>query len=220
MGSPYPLKKKKTARPSDSPSNKCHGYQITRFDVLLSVEYSCDPQLPYHKTQYEDILLGYDGGFDLNTGPPNNPKSYDNPIPWQQNEVYESQSPSITAEVQNKKNEFATDGNATQYIDLITSSRFRTSDIPAHFLSKADCTVNYIYNIMTTAEISTLTQLCKLERTQILTILSFAQTKHYIDGYLITGNRSNFVHFEGASLGLYVCHHHLLPLYTHKEKSF
>ena len=85
-----PVKKEKIARLSDPPYNQNHGYQNTYFEVLSSIEYFYNNQLPYHKTQYEYILLRYDGDCDTNTGLLNNPKSYDNPISWQQNEVYKS----------------------------------------------------------------------------------------------------------------------------------
>ena len=39
-------------------------------------------------------------------------------------------------------------------------------------------------------------------------------------GYLLTGNRSNFVHVEGSSLWLYECKNHLSPLYTHDSQCF
>ena len=78
--------------------------------------------------------------------------------------------------------------------------------------------MNCIYKILNTAEINTLTQLCELERTQILTILSLAQTNPYLAGHLVTGNRSNFVHIEGASLWVCECEHHLSLLDTYKEK--
>ena len=98
--------------------------------------------------------------------------------------------------------------------------RLTTLGKPLHLNSKVDITVNHIHEIMTIAEINTLTQICELERTQIFTILSLAQANPYMTGYLITGNRSNFVRFEGSSIWFYECQHHLSPLYTHKEKCF
>ena len=68
----------------------------------------------------------------------------------------------------------ATDGYVTQYIDLSTNTQFGTLDVPAHFDSEVDYTVNHIYEIMTTAQINNWTQLCELEHTQIFTIMSLA----------------------------------------------
>ena len=42
---------------------------------------------------------------------------------------------------------------------------------------------------MTTSEINALKQLCETERTQILTILSLAQTKRFMERYLLTGKK-------------------------------
>ena len=39
-------------------------------------------------------------------------------------------------------------------------------------------------------------------------------------GYLLTGDRSNFVRIDGASLLIYECKHFSSPLYTHKGKCF
>ena len=36
-------------------------------------------------------------------------------------------------------------------------------------------------------------------------------------GYLLAGDRSDFVHTKGASLSLIDCQYYLSPLYTHKE---
>ena len=77
--------------------------------------------------------------------------------------------------------------------------------MPAHINTKIDLVINQVYETMTSPELNTLTQLCELERTQILTILAIAQTNPYMAGYLLTGNRSNFVHEEGSSHWLYDC---------------
>ena len=52
----------------DSPFNKNHGYWKTRFEVLPEVNIFCSQQAPYHKTQYEDILVRKHDGFNAHTG--------------------------------------------------------------------------------------------------------------------------------------------------------
>ena len=81
-------------------------------------------------------------------------------------------------------------------------------------------TLNQIVDIMTSSEEDALTQLCEIERTQILTVLSLAQSNPLMARFLLTGNRSTFVHIKGASLWLNENQHYLLPLYTHKENCF
>ena len=175
----------------------------------------------YYKTQYEDIFIKYAGGFDMQTGKPRAQQTFDNPIAWQENQVYKSEPPLLTIDERSKTIK-TSDPYIKQYLQNKAHSTFQfgTVDVPAHFNSKIDYTVNHIYEIMTTSEINTLTQICELERTQILTILSLAQTNPYMAGFLLTGNRSNFVHIEGASLWLYECQHHLSPLYTNNNKCF
>ena len=73
---------------------------------------------------------------------------------------------------------------------------------------------------MTTSQRNTLTELCENERIQFLTILSLLQTNFFMAGYLLTGNKSNFVQTEGDALWLYECKHYVLTLYLHKEICF
>ena len=80
----------------------------------------------------------------------------------------------------------STDGLITLYTDIGTCARFGTLDIPTQFKSKGDYIVNHIFEIITTAKITTLTQLCELQRNQILTITSFAQTNSYMASYPLT----------------------------------
>ena len=94
--------------------------------------------LPYHKTHFEDVLVRYDGGLDTNTDLPIKPKGFDNPLSWQQNELCKSESLLITVDVGNKKNNSATDGYVTEYIDLSTTARFATLGIPPDLNSKHD----------------------------------------------------------------------------------
>ena len=67
---------------------------------------------------------------------------------------------------------------------------------------------------MTSAEINTLVELFELERTQILTVLSFGHRNHLMAGLLLTENNSNFVDIESARFWFCECQHHLLPPYT------
>ena len=50
---------------------------------------------------------------------------------------------------------------------------------------------------MSLSELETLHRLCELERTQILQSLALAVLKIPYAGYLLSGNRSNFLDHEG-----------------------
>ena len=92
--------------------------------------------------------------------------------------------------------------------------------MPAQIHTKVDFIKNQVYETMTSSELNTPSQLCALERTQLLTILAKSQTIPYMPGYLLTGNHSNFVHVAGSSLWLYECKNHLSLLYTHDTQCF
>ena len=53
---------------------------------------------------------------------------------------------------------------------------------------------------MSLSELETLHQLCELERTQILQSLALAVLKIPYAGYLLPGNRSSFLEYEGNIL--------------------
>ena len=52
---------------------------------------------------------------------------------------------------------------------------------------------------MSIQELNTLHCICELERIQLLTILAMSVQSSQLDGYLLTGHRSNFLSVEGSS---------------------
>ena len=40
----------------------------TRFEVYPKTEYECGSSRPIHKTEYDNIYILYEYGFDVNTG--------------------------------------------------------------------------------------------------------------------------------------------------------
>ena len=83
---------------------------------------------------------------------------------------------------------------------------------------KLDYTISRIFQEMTLSELETLHQLCELERTQILQSLALAILKIPYAGYLLTGNRSNFVDYEGNIIWYYTCTKKVSPLYVFEDK--
>ena len=57
---------------------------------------------------------------------------------------------------------------------------------------------------MTVQELNTLHTVCELERTQLLTVLAMSVENPQLAGFLLTGNRSNFLYVEGSTAWLYV----------------
>ena len=66
---------------------------------------------------------------------------------------------------------------------------------------------------MTVQELNTLHTICKLEKNQLLTILATSVQNPQLAGFLLTGNRSNFLYVEVSTAWLYDCPHFLPPLY-------
>ena len=69
-----------------------------------------------------------------------------------------------------------------------------------HLDLKLDYTISRIVQEMLLSELETLHQLCELERTQILQSLALAVLKISYAGFLLSGNRSNFIDYEGNIL--------------------
>ena len=42
--------------------------KLTRFQIYPEIEFACKYNKPIYKTQYTEILVEYENGFDMNTG--------------------------------------------------------------------------------------------------------------------------------------------------------
>ena len=65
---------------------------------------------------------------------------------------------------------------------------------------------------MTVQELNTPHTVCELERNQLLTILAMSIQNPHLAGFLLIGNRSNFLYVERSTAWLYNCPHLLSPL--------
>ena len=82
---------------------------------------------------------------------------------------------------------------------------------------KLDYTISRIFQEMSLSELETLHQLCELEGTQILQSLALAVLQIPYAGYLLSGNRSNFLDYEGNILWSYTCTKKLSPFYVFED---
>ena len=96
---------------------------------------------------------------------------------------------------------------------LIFSNIFATIYNNAHINTKMGYTLNNVFRSMAVQELNTLHTVCELERNQLLTTLAMSVQNPQLSGFLLTGNRSNFLYIEGSSAWLYGCPHFLSPLY-------
>ena len=148
---------------------------------------------PLFSTQYEDIFVTYLDGFDMNTGLPKPHSIIDQTI-----------GGNIKYDDSNKRYIFPA---------LNISNNFATLDYDGHINTKIDFTINHVFKSMTVQELNTLHTICELERTQLLTILAMSVKNPQLAGFLLTGNRSNFLYVEGSTAWLYDCPHFISPLY-------
>ena len=88
-----------------------------------------------------------------------------------------------------------------------------------HLYMKIDYTISRIFQEMSLSDFETQHQLCELERTQILQSLAVAVLKSHFAGYLLSGNRTNFLDYEGNILWYYTCTKKVSALYILKIKN-
>ena len=104
-----------------------------------------------------------------------------------------------------------------QKLSLMKNTYFGAIHYEIHLDMKLDYTISRIFHEMSLSELETRHQLCELERTQILQSLALAVLKIPYAGYLLSGNRSNFLDYEGNILWFYTCtkkYHHYMFLKT------
>ena len=96
---------------------------------------------------------------------------------------------------------------------LNVSNNLATLEYDAHINTKIVFTINHVFKSMTVQELNTLHTICELERTQLLTLLAMSIKNPQLAGFLLTGNRSNFLYVEGSTAWLYDCPHFISPQY-------
>ena len=106
-----------------------------------------------------------------------------------------------------------TSNNKFIFHALNFSNNFATIGYDAHINTIIDYTINHFFRSMTEQELNTHHTICELERNQLLTILAMSVQNPQLAGFLLTGNRCNFLYVEGSTALRYDCPHFLSPLY-------
>ena len=167
---------------------------LSRFEVFPTAQTFCGKPGPLFSTQYSDLVVTYTDGSNMHTGQPN-PQ-------FMINEYISGK-----LELDNSNHKFV-------FPALNVSNNFATIDYDAHINTKIDYSINHVFRSMTVHELNTLHTICELERNQLLTVLAMSVQNPQLAGFLLTGNRSNFLYVEGSTAWLYDCPHVLLsPLY-------
>ena len=136
-----------------TPQSTVDNPRLSRFEIYPIAQTFCGKPKPLFSTQNEDIYVTYLDGFDMNTGQPKPHSIIDQNIGGK-----------IQFDISNKKYTFPA---------LNISNNFATIDYDAHIKTKIDFTINHVFKSMTVQELNTLHTVCELERTQLLTIVSY-----------------------------------------------
>ena len=174
--------------------------KLTRFQVYQETEFACKYSNPLYKTQYSEILVEYEKGFDMTTGKIKfDPHATSHPINEGTSYVPVNFYKSI-GQSGGKLKPYDSKSTRLQELSLMNSTYFGNIHYDIHLDMKLDYTISRIFQETSLSELETLHQLCELERTQILQSLALAVLKIPYAGYLLSGNRSNFLDYEGNIL--------------------
>ena len=195
---------------------------IIEFFLQIQQIHEINKQYKYrnqiHKTQYSEILVEYEKGFHMTTGK----IKID---PYATGHTLNEGTSYIPVNFQKSNGQpgghlkpHDTRSTRLQELSIKNNSYFGNIHYDIHLDMKLDYTISRIFQEMSLSELETLHQLCELERTQILQSLALAVLKIPYAGYLLSGNRSNFLDYEGNILWFYTCTKKVSPLYIFEDK--
>ena len=146
-------------------------------------------QKPTSQTQYSEILVEYEKGFDMTTGKIKI-DPYATGLPLHEGTSYIPVNfQKFNGQPGGKLKPHDTRSTRLQELSLMNNTYFGNIHYDIHLDMKLDYTINRIFQEMSLSELETLHQLCELERTQILQSLALAVLKIPYAGYLLSGNR-------------------------------
>ena len=97
------------------------------------------------------------------------------------------------------------DSTRLQELSLLKNTYFGAIHYDIHRDMKLDNTKSQFFQELSLSEIETLYRLCELKLTQILQPLAMEVVKIPYAGCSLSGNRSNFINYEGNILWYYTC---------------
>ena len=189
--------------------------KLTRFQIYHETEFACKYSNPLYKTQYSEILVEYKKGFDMTTGKIKF-DPYAPSYPINEGTAYVPVNlHKRTGNPGGKLTPYDSKSTRLQELSLMNNTYFGNIQYDIHLDMKLDYT---IFQEMSLSELETLHQLCESERTQILISLALAVLKIPYAGYLLSGNRSSSLDYEGNILCFYTCTIKVSPLYVFEDK--
>ena len=165
--------------------------KLTRFQIYQETEFACKYTNPLYKTQYSEILVEYEKGFDMTTGkikfnPSVTGHHKNDGTPYVPVNFYK-----YNGQRGGKLTPLDSKSTRLQEISLMNNTYFVNIHDDIHLDMKLDYTISRIFQEMSLSELETLHQLCELERT-LLQSLALAVLKIPYAGYLLSGKKIKF----------------------------
>ena len=192
--------------------------KLTRFQIYPETELACKYKKPNYKTQYSEVLVEYEHSFDMNTG-----NLIVDPMatfhsPTDGNPYVSVKFQKNIGRIGEKLKPQDADSTRLQELSLMNRTYFGAIHYDIHLDMKLDYTKSRISQEMSLSELETLHQLCELERTQILQSLALAVLKIPYAGYLLSGNKSNFIDYVRKHFMVLHLYQKVSPLYVFEDK--
>ena len=141
--------------------------KLTRFQIIHETEFANKYKNPLYKTQYSEILVEYDEGFDMTNGKKIDPNATHHLINKDTSYIPVNLRKN-TGNPGGRLEPYDSESTRLQELSLMNNTYFGAIHYDIHLDMKLDYTINRIFQEMSLSEMKTLHQLCELERTQIL----------------------------------------------------
>ena len=162
----------------------------TRFEIYPLVERECGSRRPVYKTEYDNIYILYEYGFDMNTGKKVTRKT----DKFEEEKFIKTTPKSITS----GHTRYEDEENKHFYYGFVNENN--------HMNTKMDLYMSNIYSRTSLQAIEFYSKIC--EQTRNIRQLTLTQVQRYTPhlGCILTGDRSLFVKQEGVNvMKMYNC---------------
>ena len=173
--------------------------KATRFEIYPIVEHECGSIQPLHKTEYDDIYIIYEYGFEMHTG---------QKVTRKKDKFDDKKFIKITPkEITSTLTRYEDEDNNQFYYGFVNEN--------THLNMKMDLYMSNIYSRISPQAIEFYSQICEQTRNLRQLTLTQVQKNTPLQGYILTGDRSIFVKQEGVNVMImYKCAKKSSPLYV------
>ena len=170
-----------------------------RFEVFPLVERQCGSLQPLHKTEYDDIYIIYEYGFDMHTG---------QKVTRKKDKFDDEKFVRIKPEqIISERTRYEDEDDKQNYYGFVNEN--------THLNMKKDLYMSNIFSRISLQAIEFYSQICEQTRNLRQLTLTQVQKNTPLLGYILTGDRSIFVKQEGVNLmKMYKCSKKSSPLYV------